>query len=297
MSIRRNPSMSDRRLRALLKQLRENPAAPQDFRARVLDRLAGEGLLPSTAAPKAGWLDRLAPWLRPAPMGLAAACALALVLVLRPSTPPLPQAQVPAAGPAQAAGPSVKAALAGRPRHAKKTAPPDRAPFQPAQGAGLDLASVQPPVQSQPPEAVGAAAAPHAESVVHVAGVVATPTFNPSVSKPYPDSSSEVRNNVVRISNPDPSLAFADVHFSFVTSGHVRADVLDRLGRTVAVLFDGQMSAGEYDGGTRAPGASPCQWCLWNNQTVNGSTAASGIYLVRVQTPDYVHIHKLMLIK
>jgi hypothetical protein len=154
------------------------------------------------------------------------------------------------------------------------------------------------PVQVQAPEAVGAAAPPKAEAVVHVAdGVGVTATVGPqphNSGKPFPTLASEVRNNVVRLSQP----ALADIHFSFATAGHVRVDILDRLGRVVAVLYDGDsMIPNEYDGGTNAPDALPCNWCLWNNLTLNGATAASGIYLVRVQTPDYVHIHKLMLIK
>ncbi|HXC63125.1 MAG TPA: hypothetical protein VNZ67_02145, partial [bacterium] len=88
MSTRRNPSMSDRRLRALLKQLRETPAAPQDFRARVLDRLADDGLLRAGSAPKPSLRARFGAWLRPAPLGLAACGALALALLLRPVPDP-----------------------------------------------------------------------------------------------------------------------------------------------------------------------------------------------------------------
>jgi hypothetical protein len=287
--------MSDRRLRALLKQLREAPAAPQDFRARVLGRLADDGLLPSHAAPRLGWIGRLPRWLKPAPLGLAACGALALALVMRQvprqavapaSLPAQGLAMAPLAGPAPALHPKdrPKAAMAAKPQ----------AP-QPAQVPAPDVALAPQPVQVQAPEALGAAAAPKSQELVHVAEVAASPTpSGPGVSKPYPDASSEVRNNVVRVSQGQ----FADVHFSYVTPGHVRVDILDRLGRQVAVLFDGipQYGPGEYDG-NGAPGAFSCPWCLWNNLSVYGDMAASGIYLVRVQTPDYVHIHKLMLIK
>jgi hypothetical protein len=222
-------------------------------------------------------------------------------LVLRPAPAPRPAlVQAAAASPVRAHVRIPAAAPALAERHAVQSRPavvvasPAVAEPAPAQA----VAVAQQPVQSQASEAVGAAAQPKAEAVVQVVGLAATPiASNQDVSKPYPGQASEVRNNVVRVSSGDPSLAFADVHFSFATSGHVRVDVLDRLGRTVAVLFDGQMAWGEYDGGTKAPGALPCQWCLWNNLTVSGDTAASGIYLVRIQTPDYVHIHKLMLIK
>ena len=289
MSTRRPPSISDRRLSAMLKRLRESPAAPQDFRARVLGRLAEDGLIPALAAAKPGWRGRLSAWLRPLPLGLAASCALALALVLRPA-PPTPR---PGAARPQAA-PAAEAPLAARPHPRPKAL--EAAPVQ-AQPAP-ELAAVQQPLQSQAPEAVGASAAPKAQSVMQVAGGAGvTATVGPEPrggGKPFPTQGSEVRNNVVRVSQGQP----ADIHFSFSTPGHVRVDILDRLGREVAVLFDGvpQDGPGEYDG-NGAAGAYPCPWCLWNNMTVNGDMAASGIYLVRVQTPDYVHIHKLMLIK
>jgi hypothetical protein len=292
MAPRRNPSMSDRRLHALLKQLRENPAAPQDFRAKVLGRLAEDGLIPSVAAAKPGLRERLSAWLRPWPLGLAASCALALVLLLRPVAAPRPVAQPLAL----VARPAVQPAESVRRPLAQSKAQPvpaaGEAPAQSVQVFAPEVAMVQEPVQVQAPEAVGAAAQPKTQAVVQVAGVTATVGPEPRLSgKTLPTLGSEVRNNVVRMSQGQPS----DVHFSFTTTGHVRVDILDRLGREVAVLFDGTLANGEYDGNGAAP--LNCPWCLWNNMTVNGDMAASGIYLVRIQTPDYVHIHKLMLIK
>jgi hypothetical protein len=286
MSTRRNPSMSDRRLRALLKQLRETPAAPQDFRARVLHRLADDGMLRGQAASKPSLRARLSVWLRPATLGLAACGALALAVVLRPVPPP--QA-FPAASRPQV--PQAKPSLAARPLAHRRPAAA-AAPLQPAPVPAQDVAVSQPPLQAQAPEAVGAAAPPKAEeALVRVAQVTATMGPEPrGGTKPFPTEGSEVRNNVVRVSLGQPS----DVHFSFVTNGHVRVDILDRLGRVVSVLYDGTLSAGEYDGNGAA---LACPWCLWNDMTDQGAAAASGIYLVRIQTPDYVHIHKLMLIK
>lgn len=295
MATRRNPSMSDRRLRALLKQLRENPAAPQDFRARVLDRLADDGLLPSRAAAKPDWRQRVSGWLRPLPMGLAAACSLALIVLLRPAPAPLALAQPQASAVQTAARPAasgVRSAVAQRLKKQGPAAGEALPQTRPAQVAAPEVA-VQQPLQVQAPEAVGAAAQPKTMAVVQVAGVTATVGPQPrDAGKLLPTLGSEVRNNVVRVSQGQP----ADVHFSFSTTGHVRVDILDRLGRLVAVLYDGTLASGEYDGGL-VSSANPCVWCLWNNMTVNGATAASGIYLVRIQTPDYVHIHKLMLIK
>ena len=289
MGKRLHPSMSDRRLRALLQQLREAPAAPQDFRARVLDRLAEDGVLRSEAVSKPGLRSRLQEWLRPAPLGLAACGALALALLFRPA--PNPQA-LAAVATVRAQAPLVKPVLAARPQVRPQVAPMAPLPAQPVQVPAQDVALAPQPVQAGAPEAVGAAAPPKAEAdLVRVAGVTATVGPEPrGGSKPFPTEGSEVRNNVVRVSLGQPS----DVHFSFITPGHVRVDILDRLGRVVSVLYDGSLAAGEYDGNGAA---LACAWCLWNDMTDQGATAASGIYLVRIQTPDYVHIHKLMLIK
>jgi len=207
MPSRRNPSMSDRKLRQLLKQLRESPAAPQDFRAEVLGRLADDGLLPSRSVAKVGLRERLSAWLRPASLGLAAAGALALALVLRPVPAPqtvaaLPPAGVPLAAPAASA----------RASHSRTVAPAGLSPARAAQVPSEDMAVVSQPVITRASEGVGAAPQAKAQASVHVAGVTAT--VGPAardISNPYPKGSSEVRNNVVRYAQAE----MADIHFSF----------------------------------------------------------------------------------
>jgi hypothetical protein len=77
--------LSDRRLRALLKGLREDVAAPADFRQGVLRRLQAEGLLAAPPAPAPlSWRDRWAAWPAPARLGLGLGAAMALAVVFLP---------------------------------------------------------------------------------------------------------------------------------------------------------------------------------------------------------------------
>lgn len=134
--------LSDARLKALLRALREEPAAPEGFSARVLDSLRAQGMLPraskapapaAEARPSFGaalrsWLGG-SPWAASVPRwGLAAAAlALAVGLGLWPRheapTGPLPAVDPGRAVPAPSAvrpAPRVLAASAG---HARPHAP------------------------------------------------------------------------------------------------------------------------------------------------------------------------------
>ena len=284
---KRPPSLTDRRLRLLLKQLREEPAAPQDFRDRVLARLEGEGVLPRPAAVAApGWGQRLRAWLRPAGVGLAAAGALAWLLVLRPIAP------LPAPAPVvSVARPRLALKATSSPRRSQVLAAASRrratAPVASAKPVAVEHElETAPQVASAVAPALGDVAAPGPvqQQQVSGVGVTATATQDPAstVSKdPGYALNSQVWNNVIHASRGEQ----ADIRFSFKTTGPVSIEIFDRMGHSVAVLCDGVVNAGS------------CQQYTWRGTDDQGGMAASGIYMVRIHTPDYTETHKLMLVK
>jgi len=60
---------------------------------------------------------------------------------------------------------------------------------------------------------------------------------------------------------------------------HVKLEVFNVMGQKVAMLLDSQLEAGEH----------VVQW--------DGSSAASGVYLYRLQADDFVDTKKMILLK
>jgi flagellar hook assembly protein FlgD len=61
------------------------------------------------------------------------------------------------------------------------------------------------------------------------------------------------------------------------------AGVYDLSGRRVAVLADGWFTAGDHS----------LQW----NGNQAGKSAAAGVYMMRIQAPKNILLHKVMLLK
>lgn len=271
MSPNKRP-LSDRQLRALLKGLREDVAAPPDFSRGVLQRLQAQGLI-SGPAPLAGpsWAQRLGAWFSPARigLGLSAAAALALVLLNPQAQAPAPQAVAPepTAQAPQAAKPSRKAA---RPVVVAQAAP--------VQSLAAEVQSEAAPVQGRSDAAVSVAP-------VQAADVSAKPTMVAFKPEPPADArplvaNSEVRNNVFRASRGEAAL----ILFRVAQAGRVRVEIHDRLGRLVTVLADRDFGTGEHSLG-------------WTGSADEGGTAASGIYQLRILAPGYTESHKVLLAK
>lgn len=290
----RKDSLSDRELSALLQGLREDVAAPADFRARVMQRLQAEGLVaraPFEAGPQTGRhlragspsvRERIAAFFSPKlGLGAGALAALALAYVAL-STAPQEARVAPAAAVASAPAPKAQpqAVVARAPKAAKPAAAapvvaqaPAPAPMQQALIPGeVPAPAVQGRSDAQP-SAASVAVASLKPTVV----VVETPIV--PQGKPV-QPGSEVRNNVVHASRGESALVFLNLQ----QSGHVRVEVFDRLGRPVSVLFDGERAAGQSS-------------LRWSGAADKGGMAASGIYVVRITGPGVDAMHKVLLAK
>lgn len=78
---------------------------------------------------------------------------------------------------------------------------------------------------------------------------------------------------------PNPFNSVTNISFGLAEPGYVSIQVFDLSGRLVEILIDDYLSAGGHV-------------TVWN-----GSDALSGIYLVRMQTVDFVKVRKVVLVK
>jgi hypothetical protein len=81
---------------------------------------------------------------------------------------------------------------------------------------------------------------------------------------------------------PNPFIASTDVEFILDRPGHARLDVYDVLGRVVARLADA-----EYGEGT--------QNVAWDGRGLDGSSAPSGVYFVRLSANGVESVRKVLL--
>lgn len=276
-------AISDRQLRSLLKGLREDVAAPAGFRQAVMQRLQAEGLVAAPPRPQAPSLrERVSAWMSPARLGLGLGAALALAFAwsglgrldeaAKPSPTPAAVSAAPAPVVARASKPQRASVVAAR----RSTAPVVAAAplvrqaesIHPAQAPAVGLSQDSGVQQSM--QVYAASDKP---------GIIVVKPSPTPLSKPVAGDS-QVRNNVLRASRGEAAL----ILFKVRQAGHVRVDIFDRLGRPVAVLSDGDRSAGDYS-------------LNWTGTADNGGMAASGLYVVRVQAPGYEARHKVLLIK
>jgi hypothetical protein len=280
--------ISDRELDSLLQGLREDVAAPADFRARVMQRLQAEGLVAAPARP--GWRERLSTWFTPARLGLSLSGAAALAvayLFFHPVPQTAPAAAPGPRGPVEAApATSAQAFVAPREKAVAKLPkrPTQAAPVAAPVAAPLPEQQEELAAQSSVPVAQGRAVAPTPASTVSISSVDPKPTvvvLTPEVPLGKPRTAdSEVRNNVIHAARHESAF----ILFNLQEAGPVRVVVYDRLGRTVAVLYDGDLSAGPQD-------------LRWSGAADAGGMAASGIYQVRISAPGLQARHNILLAK
>ena len=92
------------------------------------------------------------------------------------------------------------------------------------------------------------------------------------------------RERVIVLSRPNPAAGSSAVSFVAARPGHVRASVYDVAGRRVRELLDREMPAGPVS-------------LAWDGTGDDGVAVASGVYFVRVETPDGVGAAKVALVR
>jgi hypothetical protein len=83
---------------------------------------------------------------------------------------------------------------------------------------------------------------------------------------------------------PNPFNPTTDIRFAIPKSGHVTLEVYNIQGRLVRSLIDRELSAGEHI-------------VQWDSTDDNGNAVASGTYLYRLTTDEYIDSKKMTLVK
>lgn len=83
---------------------------------------------------------------------------------------------------------------------------------------------------------------------------------------------------------PNPFNPMTTVAFELTRPGPVTLEVVDAMGRTVAVLHDGPLAAGRHD-------------ATWDGRGLDGRRVASGSYLLVLRGEDFVESRTVSLIK
>jgi flagellar hook assembly protein FlgD len=83
---------------------------------------------------------------------------------------------------------------------------------------------------------------------------------------------------------PNPVNNETKIIFSLKKTEKVTIKVYNLKGALVRTLIDGYINEGAHN-------------ILWDGKTDNGIGASSGIYFIRMETPDYRETKKTMLIK
>jgi hypothetical protein len=308
-------SMSDRELKGLLASLKEDLAAPSDFRARILKKIAaesGQSQAPKPASGALSWLFARPMLVRPAALALI---SLGVWIALKPQprmasvtvravaprlSPAQPLAKKPAPAPqvfahadlgTQAQLPLAKpvpelAQAPVAPARAQAQAPsaqlPAPAPLAQAQSnqvphfASSGAASA--PLASAPAPARQAASLQGPVSATEIKTVVVTPTV--TVMATGLRGHSEVRRNKFLASRGE----YAAILYYLSKPQKVSVQIFDRMGHPVALLQNGMQGAG-------------LQELHWQGFSDKGDPEASGIYLVQIRSDEFYDRHKLVLIR
>ena len=83
---------------------------------------------------------------------------------------------------------------------------------------------------------------------------------------------------------PNPFNPNTTFKFSLHGRSHVRIEVFNVLGRRVKTLHEGELAAGTYT-------------VTWDGRDDGNQSVATGIYLYRIKTDDFVEAKKMLLLK
>ena len=97
-------------------------------------------------------------------------------------------------------------------------------------------------------------------------------------------SSIPLHHDILRVGRPTGARNPVRISYSLNRTGEVNPRVLDILGRTVRILFEGQQEPGEH-------------LTTWDGRTETGEDVPSGAYLVQLQTGGFRASRRLVRLR
>ncbi|MES2202665.1 MAG: hypothetical protein V4498_10470 [candidate division FCPU426 bacterium] len=323
MANRGDDMISDQELSRLLASLKEEVAAPPDFRAKILARL--QPLAPEAApGPKRLVFEFFTR--RPLLVGSIASALMALgawqayvslsknpsaqasqekpAQELASSAAPLQAPQkirdIPQAKPQIAQhGPAAPVAVLAEEKIAAPSSPAasskEAAPVLAAGATSVQAPKTAPALAAAPkaqlPDAAASSQLPFGSNGVaaSAAGVVGAAAETPIVVLLKPSATPLINplrgNSEVRRNKFLASQGeYASILFDLKTAGEVRVEIFDRLGRRVVVLQDSTLGPGLHE-------------VRWSGHDEGGQLCPTGIYLARIKTAQFDERHKIVFVR
>lgn len=111
---------------------------------------------------------------------------------------------------------------------------------------------------------------------------------HPGNANDFPTSVEVVSTNPVSYqlfnNYPNPFNPSTTISFNIPEAGNVRIDIYNSVGELVKTLVNDFYNPGQYK-------------TAWNGTDVFGSTVASGLYIYRMTSQNYIHSKRMLLIK
>ena len=82
--------------------------------------------------------------------------------------------------------------------------------------------------------------------------------------------------------HPNPFNQETEIQYELPTDSEVEISIYYLRGQQILVLFEGEQGAGRHD-------------VIWNGRNDGGVEAAGGVYLVRMETSEFVLVKKMVL--
>ena len=97
-------------------------------------------------------------------------------------------------------------------------------------------------------------------------------------------SATPIDDFALKSNHPNPFNAETRLHYALPEAQRVRLTIYDMLGRKVRTLVDEDQPPGLYQ-------------ITWDGRDESGREVASGIYFYRLQTPQFTHTRKMILLR
>lgn len=98
------------------------------------------------------------------------------------------------------------------------------------------------------------------------------------------DDEQPIKTVQLSMAMPNPFKNNSQLRLTLPASASVQAEILDISGRRVTTLANGKLPAGVHN-------------LLWNGTNARGESVAAGVYLVRVQTPGFNQVQRIVRLK
>jgi hypothetical protein len=101
---------------------------------------------------------------------------------------------------------------------------------------------------------------------------------------PLPPPQQQPESTLLYPNFPNPFNGITHIKYFLKKPGHVKLQIVNRMGRIVKILTDDRQNAGTHN-------------LTWDGSDTMGFKSASGLYLLALRTNDEVRVRKVLYLK